>query len=135
MSDQDKTFELAERFTRAVEAGDVDAIRDIYAPGVQVWNNQGRTDMAHEAAVANIAQYAGMVHDLRVEVVERLSTQDGYVQRQTMTFRTKGGTPITLPICVVAKVGGGHIVRLDEYSDSTVLAPMFAEVSAAGASG
>ena len=49
--------DLADRFFAAVEAGDIDTVRDCYDPAVAIWHN---TDDLEQTRDENLATLAGM---------------------------------------------------------------------------
>jgi ketosteroid isomerase-like protein len=113
---------LAQRFFDAVEAGDVEALRGIYAPEALIWHN---TDEIATTVAENLETLAGFVkriserryRDRRVVVFD-----GGFVQQHVLHGVRGDGVAVTLPACIVCQVANGRITRLDEYFDSARVA-------------
>ena len=118
----DDVRSLAQRFFDAVEAGDVEALRGIYAPQALIWHN---TDEIATTVAENLETLAGFVkriserryRDRRVAVFD-----GGFVQQHVLHGVRADGVAVTLPACIVCQVADGRITRLDEYFDSARVA-------------
>jgi len=118
VSEPEGTLELARRFFAAIVAGDIEAVRGMYAPDAEIWHNHdGRTQGVEENlrvlrwATANIA-------GLRYEDVRLEATESGFVERHVLRGRAPSGAELRVPACIVATVAGGRITRVEEYLDS-----------------
>jgi len=113
---------LAQRFFDAVENGDVEALRGIYAPDAIIWHN---TDELETTVADNLEVLAGFVkriserryRDRRVQVFD-----GGFVQQHVLHGVRADGVAVSLPACLVCLVKDGRITRLDEYFDSAQVA-------------
>ncbi len=113
---------VAERLFAAIEAGDVGAVRDLYAPDAVIWHN---TDGEEQTADQNLATLAWVVENLaerRYEDISRSVTDRGFVQQHMMRWTKGDGTRAELPACIVATCSNGMITRIDEYLDSAHVA-------------
>jgi len=115
---------IGERLIRAIEAGDVEAIRALYAPGVRVWH-------AHDGVEQNLDENLGVlswmsrnVKGLHYTQVRRERTENGFVQQHVLRGTTSAGEELAVPACLVVRIESGRIVRIDEYLDSATLAPL-----------
>jgi ketosteroid isomerase-like protein len=114
----DEIRALADRFFNAIEAGDIGAVRAIYAEDAAIWHN---TDELTITVADNVETLSGFVkritdrryRDRRIEVFG-----DGFVQQHVLHGVRADGVAVTLPACIVCRVADGHITRLDEYFDS-----------------
>ena len=115
-------LELAERFIGAIERGDIETVRDCYAPNAVIWHN---TDGAEQNREENAAVLTGFVERIpkRTYANRRLVAFDGgFVHQHDLKGVRRDGVEVTLPACIVCKVEGGRITRLDEYFDSAHVA-------------
>jgi len=106
-----------------VEAGDIDGLVAGYAPDGEIWHN---TDGLIQGPEDNRKTLSGMVtrivdrvyDDRRVDVFP-----GGFVQQHVLRgTRSHDGVRLALPACIICKVEGGKITRLDEYFDSAHVA-------------
>ncbi len=111
-------IEVARRLIAAIEAGDLDTIRNLYSEDVQIWHN---TDGAFETRAENLRTLSWVVEnlaDLRYDDIVCQPTPTGFVQQHVLRATGPKGATVALPACIVATVDDGHITRLDEYLDS-----------------
>ena len=116
---------VATRFFDAVESGDVETVLAIYHPDVVVWHN---TDNIEKNRDTNLEVLRGFV----VRAPERHYTNrrlevfpGGFVHQHLLKAKQPDGRVLELAACVICKVEGEQIVRLDEYFDSAALAGWF----------
>jgi len=119
----EQSIEAADRLFKAIERGDVAAIREIYAPGAKIWhNNDGATQTVDEN-LAVLTWVVANVSEREYAEVRRQATPTGFVQQHVLRGRVKStGKELHLPACMVCAVEHGRITRLDEYFDSAHLA-------------
>jgi ketosteroid isomerase-like protein len=115
---------VAERLFSAIEAGDIDTVRALYAPDVAVWHNHdGRVQSLDD----NLRVLGWMTRHLpgaRYTDVRRSFTDSGFVQQHVLVATNRAGRQVAVPACIVADVAGGRITRLDEYLDSAHVAQL-----------
>lgn len=112
-------FDVATRFFGAIEKGDVDTVRDVYAPDAVIWHNTDDIEKTREENLDTLRWAIGNVENLRYENVRRYHIDGGFVQQHTCRGRERAsGKEMILPAVVVCQVKGSHITRLDEYFDS-----------------
>lgn len=112
---------LATRFFDAVQAGDIDTVSSCYADNVGIWHN---TDGVTQTKAENLETLKGMVKfsKTRKYVDRRLEVYPGgFVQQHVLKAEGVSGYQLTLAACIICKVEGGKITRLDEYFDSAVV--------------
>lgn len=84
--------DVAARLFAAIEAGDIDAVRSLYAPDVVVWHNHdGRTQSLHD----NLRTLRWMTTHLpgaRYTEVRRAVIADGFVQQHVLVVTNRCGT-------------------------------------------
>ena len=109
---------FAKAFFDAIERGDIETVRASYAPSVAIWHN---TDELENTRDENLVVLSGLIKRTASRHYEkrRLNTfPGGFVQQHELRIVRPDGVELTLPACLVCKVEGGVIVRLDEYFDS-----------------
>ena len=115
---------IAHRLFAAVMAGDVDAVRALYAPDAVVWHNFDDVEQPVEENLRVLLWVSRHIADLRYEDVRCQETATGFVQQHVLRGTTPDGRPVSVAACMVGRVEGGRITRLDEYLDSAHLAPL-----------
>lgn len=115
--EQDDALDVAERFFKAVEAGDLEAVRAIYAPDAVIWHNHDRQEQTVEENLRVLRWVARNLTGRRYNVRRRVAIPGGFMQQHVLEGQTAGG-PFTMPACIVCEVRDGRITRLEEYLDS-----------------
>jgi ketosteroid isomerase-like protein len=122
--------DLAASFVAAIEAGDVDALRRIYAPEARIWPNGDGAEQTVEENLRTLRWPVRNVRDLRYEEIRRDPLPGGYVQRHVLCGGLPDGTPIEVAACLFATVADGMITRIEEYADSRASDPLRAYATA-----
>jgi ketosteroid isomerase-like protein len=121
----DISLETAERLFKAIERGEVAAIREIYAPTAKIWHNNDGATQTVEQNLALLGWVVANISEIAYTEIRRQPTPTGFVQQHVMRGRLKSsGKTFSLPACIVCTVEGGRIARLDEYLDSAHTAAM-----------
>jgi uncharacterized protein len=113
---------VADRLFAAIEAGDLDAVRALYAPEAVIWHN---TDGAEQTVEQNLRVLRWVVDhlaDRRYEEVRRAATETGFVQQHVLRCTRPDGVRVEVPACLVVTCHEGRITRLEEYLDSAHVA-------------
>jgi len=113
----EQAMETADKLFRAIESGDVDAIRNIYTHETKIWHNNDGIAQSVEENLAVLKWVIGNIKNVKYTEVHRQPTPTGFVQQHVLRGRFKD-KDVALPACIVATVENGHITRLDEYLDS-----------------
>ena len=122
----ESTDTLASQLFAAIERGDLDAVRELYAPDVEVWHNVTAQSQTREENLALLAYFIERVSERRYEVLAREFFPGGFVQRHILHGRLASGDVLAVPVCLVVYVASGQIERLFEYVDGASVAPIFA---------
>jgi ketosteroid isomerase-like protein len=117
-------LDLAERLFSAVQRGDVDALREIYAPNAEIWHNTDQQVQTVDQNLRTIGWIAANVKDFRYEDIQRHATPTGFVEQHLTRGTGPGGKDFDIPACIVCTVVDGRITRLDEYLDSAQVAAL-----------
>ncbi len=110
--------ELVIRFFTALEAGDIEALRDIYAPDAVIWHND---DLLEQSVEDNLKVLAGLhraVSGLRYDVIRRAPVADGVLQQHVLRGKLPNGADVELHAAMYLQVRNGHVTRIEEYLDS-----------------
>jgi ketosteroid isomerase-like protein len=110
-------LDLAARFFAAVETGDIDQIRAIYAPDAIIWHNHDRKEQTVEENLKVLRWVARHLPKRRYNVLRRVAIPGGFLQQHVLEGETANG-PFSMPACIVVQVREGRIARLEEYLDS-----------------
>jgi ketosteroid isomerase-like protein len=110
--------ELVVRFFAALEGGDIDTLREIYAPDAVIWHND---DLIEQPVEENLKVLQGLhraVSGLRYDIVRRVPAPDGVLQQHVLRGQLPGGAEVELHAAMYLQVRDGHITRIEEYLDS-----------------
>lgn len=113
---------VAGRFFAAIEAGDIDTLRDIYAQDVEIWHNDDGLIQTRDENLRTLGWIMHNLTGLRYIDVRRQATPNGFVQEHVLRVTNRAGEVVTVPACIVATVVDGQITRLNEYLDSAPVA-------------
>lgn len=108
------------RFFAAIEAGDIDTVRAIYAPDALIWHND---DLIEQPVEENLKVLAGLhkaVSGLRYEVIRRARADDGVIQQHILRGTLANGQDVALHAAMYLQVRDGHVTRIEEYLDSAM---------------
>lgn len=120
-----EVFEVSERFFSAIEAGDMEAVHDVYHPDVAIWHNSDGLEhrelgQSRDDNVALLSVLTDKIKDWKYDVWFREATESGMVQQHTLRGRLPNGDELAIPVCIVLQIQDGCITRLDEYIDSAL---------------
>jgi ketosteroid isomerase-like protein len=119
-----ESLEVAEKLFAAIPRGDLEAVRALYAPGAEIWHNHDGVTQDPAANLRVLTWVVQNVSGLRYEDVRRQSTPTGFVQQHVLRGTAPNGKLLEIPACIVCRVEGGRITRLDEYLDSAQLSAL-----------
>lgn len=120
-----ESLEVADRLFKAIERGDVKAIRDIYAPHTKIWHNFDNLAQSVDENLAVLNWMVANIAKISYTEIQRHPTPTGFVQQHVLRGKVKAsGKEIAIPACIVCKVENGRITRLDEYLDSAQTAAL-----------
>src|SRR5690348_7839857 len=109
--------EVVDAFLRAVEAGDLAAVRAAYDPAAVIWHSHDGVSQSVEDNLATLAWIANHLGPLRYINVRRYAFAGGVVEQHDTVVPVPGNAePLLMPACLVVLVGDdGKITRVDEY--------------------
>ena len=117
---------LATSLFAAIEGGDIEAVRAIYAPDAVIWHN---TDGLEQDVDTNLRVLRWVVRNIserRYGDIRRVVLDDGFVQQHVLNGVGPNGRAFSLPAMLRVWVSDGRVTRLDEYLDSAHVAAMTA---------
>jgi len=119
-------LEVADRLFGAITRGDVNGLRDVYAPSCVIWHNNDNAEQNVDQNLRVLAWVVKNVSELRYEEIRRHETPTGFVQQHVLRGKGPSGKPVAIDACIVCRVENGRITRLDEYLDSAQVTPLLA---------
>lgn len=119
-----ETLAIAERLFAAVQHGDIEAVRALYATQAVIWHNFDGVEQSPEENLRTLAWVTRNVTGLRYDDVRRQATPEGFVQQHVLRGVGPSGKAVEIPACIVCTVADGRITRLDEYLDSAQTAAL-----------
>ncbi len=111
----------ADRLFRAIEAGDVEALRTIYATDAVIWHNADDKTESPEQNLEILRRFVSLSHSRTYTEIRREPTPRGFVQQHVLRAQLKNDRELVLPACIICEVRWGRITRLDEYFDTAPL--------------
>jgi ketosteroid isomerase-like protein len=114
----DEILDLAARFFDAVQTGDIEAARAIYADDAVIWHNDDQREQPAAENLQVLAWMARNIPDREYTEVRRDVVAGGFVQQHVLRGTTKWGASFEMPAMVRVWCEDGRITRLDEYYDS-----------------
>ncbi len=113
----ESTLALADRFMAAIETGDLDTARAIYAPDAKIWHNYDGIEQTPEENLRVLKWMARVLPTRKYEDVRRHVTADGWAQQHVLRGTLRNGAAFEMPASLFVTVTGNLITRLDEYLD------------------
>jgi uncharacterized protein len=109
---------LVARFFAALEAGDIETLRAIYAPDALIWHND---DLIEQTVEDNLKVLRGLhraVSGLHYDIIRRAQVADGVLQQHVLRGSLPDGGEVELHAAMYLQVRDGRITRIEEYLDS-----------------
>lgn len=123
---KERKMAIADDLVSAVERLDLAKVEEIFSPDIVMKYNVFDKPLGRDEALAGISRMRGMCETFAYENVERLETENGYVQTATVAGRTDSGIPFSIETCVLAEIDdAGKIVAIKEYMDSAAAKEFF----------
>lgn len=108
---------VADSWATAVSTGDRHALEKVLDPSAVVWHNADQTEKSATATVdAVVAAFRN--RPFSYQNIRRFVFSTGFVQQHDVTVTGEGET-FKMPVCIVVKVSGSKITRIDEYYDKS----------------
>lgn len=122
----DEQYALIDRLFGAIPAGDIAAAASTYHPGIQVWHSHTNQAQGKDENLGVLSWMAVNVKNIRYEEVRRTPMESGkVVQEHVLRGTAPGGQELDIHACMVFTFApDGRFLRLEEYLDSTQIAPL-----------
>ncbi len=111
--------DVADRIFAAIEAGDAATVAEVYADDIVVWHSNDGIEQTKEQNLRVLAWLLRNTTSREYRAIRRHEIAGGFVQQHELHVVLPDGRTADLPACIVAKVTGEQITRIDEYIDST----------------
>jgi len=111
-------LEVAERLFAAIQGGDIDGVRAIYHPDIEVWHNYDQVSQGCEDNLRVLGWMVRRVKSLCYEEIRRYETTDGFAQQHVLRGTAPNGAELEVPAALFCTVKGGQITRIEEYLDT-----------------
>jgi len=120
----DEIESLADRFLGAIEAGDIDTLRRLYADDAAIWHNFDQIDQSVADNLQVLQRLQAAIPNLRYTEIRRIILDDGYVQQHVLCGDAPGGA-LSMPAMLRVDVADGRVTRIEEYLDTRQAAVIF----------
>lgn len=114
-------LEIATRLFDALEAADVAALQNLYAPDATLWTNITQRDLSARDVAAFLPVLKRKFPDRRYSNRRVSLCDSGFFQRHRLTGTRADGARIAAECCAYVEVRDGRVVRIEEYLDSRQL--------------
>lgn len=119
MNDDNEVLQVAAALAAAFEAGDLDAIANLYSDDVVVWHNFDQLDRTRDQALSSAAWVAAEIDDFTVDDRWVAPVEGGYVQQCVFRGRMRSTDQVLeMPSMLRVRVSDGKVTRIEEYADS-----------------
>jgi len=132
VNDVDSMLAFARRFVAAIEAKDIDAVRQSYRPDALIWHNTDGKFQSVEQSIRGVYWIHKVLAGVHYEIKRLQPFPGGYLQEHVLRGTLPSDESFAMPACVVCKVEEGRIVSLDEYLDSVHALPLVSQSKTAG---
>lgn len=123
MGSEDGIAAMATRFFDAIEAGDIETMRDTFTPDAIIWHNTDEAIVTRDQTAQTLTAMVARIRDRKYADRRLTVFPGGFVQQHVLTGkRVHDDGEVRLPCAIICKVEGGKITRLDEYFDSAHVA-------------
>lgn len=106
-----------DRFFDALAANDMVALSESVTDDFVLWHGFDGIAYDRNGAIDALGQFAAAFPTRFIADEHRQSTASGCVQQHLMVVETGDGQRRAWPVCVVIRMSGDRIARLDEYID------------------
>jgi ketosteroid isomerase-like protein len=123
---------VADALTAAIHARSTEKINAVYADDIEVWHGAFGKGMGKKENAALLDSLFKITSRLEYQEIRRHPIEGGVVQQHVLVGTFSDGKPMpSLQACLVMKVRGGKLVRIDEYFDSQSFAEVWQRLEAA----
>jgi ketosteroid isomerase-like protein len=118
-------LELAAALMAAVQRGDIDAVKALYAQEIILWHTNDRVNQTSEDSIRTLTWINKHMKGVRYEELRVAALDDGFVQQHVM----RADSPkVDMPCMLRAWCANGRVTRIEEYFDSVDAAPIIQHI-------
>lgn len=125
MTEASEAMAVAERFIDALNRGDADAVRQIYATDARIWHNFDRRAQTVDENIETMKFVHNKLSGLDYDVRKRIPIPGGFLQQHVLCGTLASGRTFELEACAIVYVDDGRITALEEYLDTAQARPLF----------
>jgi ketosteroid isomerase-like protein len=115
---QSDTGQIADRFFKALEKGDVSGVLSCYTENAYIWHNFDGVVMTPQQNTEQLKTFFDHFATREYLDVRRAALPDGgLLQQHVLRMVRRDGKCIDWPGCIILKFAGPKIARLEEYVD------------------
>jgi ketosteroid isomerase-like protein len=119
-------LELASALMAAVQRGDTDTVKALYAEDITLWHTNDRVNQTSKDSIRTLAWIKKHVTGVRYEELRVAALDDGFVQQHVM----RADSPkVDMPCMLRVWCANGRITRVEEYFDSADAAPIIQHIA------
>lgn len=123
MAEENDIRDMARRFFDAIEAGDIETMRNSFAPEAEIWHNTDELIVTRDQTAQTLTGMVARIKDRKYADRQLTVFPGGFVQQHVLTgVRVHDDVAVRLPCAIICTVENGRITRLDEYFDSAHVA-------------
>lgn len=123
MAEENDIRDMAQRFFDAIEAGDIETMRNSFAPDAEIWHNTDELIVTRDQTAQTLTGMVARIKDRKYADRHLTVFPGGFVQQHVLTgVRVHDDVAVRLPCAIICTVENGRITRLDEYFDSAHVA-------------
>lgn len=113
---------VAKQLFDAIEQGDLAQVAACYSDDVTVWHNYDRIEQARAENLTVLKRMIARTTKRRYNHRRLRATPDGFVQQHVLCMTRRDDAYLELEACMVCRVEGARITRIEEYFDPRPLA-------------
>jgi len=110
-------LDLVARLVSGIETGNLPAVRSLYSPDAVVWTCFDDRTRNVDSSMGVLEWLVGSTTERRYDVSRRVEIEGGVLQQHVLRATAKNGKEFAMPACLVIRIDGDHITRIDEYLD------------------
>ena len=123
MSEAEDIKAMATRFFDAIEAGEIETMRNTFAEDAEIWHNTDEAIVTPKQTAQTLTAMVARIRDREYADRRLTAFPGGFVQQHVLRgVRVHDDVAVHLPCAIVCRVKDGKITRLDEYFDSAHVA-------------
>lgn len=114
---------VAEALSHAITTQNVAGIQALYTDETVTWRSYDRAEHRCADTIEFFKAFFEKAEEIRYSDIRRVRTDEGYVQQHVIHTTLKDGSRFDpRPVCILAKVVNGKVLRIDEYIEARRLA-------------